>query len=86
MKKWFLECRLSVPVSVYVDVCPSSVWTIGPILFIFGICKFIRHRSVLSEYERSGSNTSNKGRLDRYPKTKMENFSKVSPTILIKFK
>jgi hypothetical protein len=43
----------SSSLSVGMDLRLSSVWTVGQILFVFGIYEFIRHRSTLGEYGQS---------------------------------
>jgi hypothetical protein len=47
--------KLSVSLPVCVDVPLARIWTVGPILFMFGIYKFIYHTSVPGEHERSRS-------------------------------
>jgi hypothetical protein len=58
-KERFLESSLSV----WMEVCPASVRTVGWILFIFGIEEFICDRSLLDECEHYSS--KNMGPSDR---------------------
>jgi hypothetical protein len=57
-------------------------WTIGRILFIFGILEFARHKSMASEDQHSSS--KNRG-FSQPPKHKIAIFSKTILKILIIF-
>jgi hypothetical protein len=78
------NCFCSATCFVYMHVPFASIWAGRHILFIFGIQKFMCHRSVLSEYNKHSS-LKNRCPSDGFQK-KLENFSKVVLMILMKFR